>query len=185
MNGNFKICLIDIIDWYQIISDWPYILGQNTVSKLKHILSFTSSFPRCESCNLFFRKFLKHRLTLGLLFPLSSRQNNYKQNFKQSCTPWELGLSFWYQLIQRLFPLRKASGSLDTSNSKLFPLSRLWHCHWIRFWTTMPAGHFKLFLTYPVTDDKSTFIYQAVLKIQLFPVDMYQEIFLCSYPLTK
>lgn len=49
----------------------------------------------------------------------------------------------------------------------------------------MSAGRFKLFLTYPVTDEESTFIYQAVLKIQLFPVDMYQEIFLCSYPLTK
>lgn len=49
----------------------------------------------------------------------------------------------------------------------------------------MQASRFTQFLTYPVTDEESNFIYQAALNIQLFPVDMYQEILLCSYPLTK
>lgn len=37
---------------------------------------------------------------------------------------------------------------------------------------------FQESLAHPVTDEESNFIYQAVLKIELFVIDMDQEIFL-------
>ena len=117
---------------------WFIIYVKQNYTKPKHILFFTSSFPRCENCNIFFRKFPKHRLTLGLLFPhfLKAKVITNRTLRNLVCVGnlaflFDISLFKGHSLWEKLLVL------LIMSNSKPLPLSGLWHCHWIRFGTTM------------------------------------------------
>lgn len=168
-----------------MISNLPSVLGQNTVPKpnIFCLWLLLSQGVKVVTCSLENYLNIGWHLVSIFFFPQGKIITNRTWSNLACIGNWVFlfgvnvfrGYSLWEKLVVLLIPA--------TPNLFLYPDYGIV----IEYSFGPPCLRVVLscFLTYPVTDEESNFIYQAVLKIQLFPVDMYQEIFLCSCPLTK